>query len=92
MTWLDDAACIGTIPEIWVFYRPSRNPARPTPAEQVALNICATCPVTRECLQDELDWMAEGHMSFGVRGGTIPPQRQDILNNRHRVTTARGAA
>jgi hypothetical protein len=89
MTWTDHAACKGMPLAMWVIGTPNRHTKRPTPAEQVALAVCAGCPVSTECLDDELDTMeATGGLTYGVRGGTIPPQRHQIRDRRHRTQGA----
>lgn len=63
--WLDDAACttVGDDP----FYPP--NGEHPT----AALTICATCPVTTECLEDAI---RTGDLDYGIRAGMTPLQRR----------------
>ncbi len=69
--WLDDAAC--TTVEDDPFYPP--NGEHPT----AALTICATCPVTTDCLEDAI---RTGDLEHRIRAGLTPAQRRDIVARR----------
>lgn len=55
--WRDEAACLGTPTDMFF-------PPRGEPGEQIR-DICFSCPVRLECLQDSVDSMPK----FGWRGG-----------------------
>ncbi|MES5383887.1 WhiB family transcriptional regulator [Mycolicibacterium conceptionense] len=59
--WQARAACAQHRPSRW-------DTDQPDPG---ALNICRTCPVKTQCLQDALD----NDETHGVRGGLTPDQR-----------------
>ncbi|MBX9398988.1 WhiB family transcriptional regulator [Streptomyces sp. TRM72054] len=81
-TWNSRAACIGAEPRL--FFPKGKN--QDEQASQ-AREICATCPVTAECLK-HAESMPE---PFGVWGGTTPQERGwDTYGRRNRST--RGAA
>ena len=71
MSWIDDAACRDR-PTWWWF--PGRGH---TLEVEVALSICRTCPVRRQCLADALDLEAPGER-FGIVGGLTPDQRAQL--------------
>lgn len=52
---------------------------RPTPAERLALNVCATCPLAarRQCLAEALKY--PGYKQHGVQGGTTAIQRKALI-------------
>ena len=64
--WRADAACFGYDPDLW-FADTIRGAKQ---IAQIALDVCATCPVRDACLQDAL---AIGDQ--GIRGGTTTKQR-----------------
>lgn len=66
--WMTDAACTNR-PDINFF--PERG-EDPRPAQ----NVCATCPVATECLQDALGRGALG--DIGIWGGTTGEDRRRI--------------
>lgn len=76
--WEDEAACAGSIPELWFGpedYEEPRDQARWR--QRRATEICATCPVRTECLADELARpLSEQH---GIRGGLTPRARERLL-------------
>lgn len=51
--------------------------------DQAAKAVCATCPVSRECLAHALDH----RIPHGVWGGKSSPERRAILRRRAAVTT-----
>lgn len=69
--WRDRAACLGTDDDTFF---PDRGDEAGTDA---ALRICATCPVTTQCLTTALT--EEGNLAgpyrHGIRGGTTPDER-----------------
>lgn len=70
-TWRDTAACARFNPEDF----DPRNPAVAHQAQQV----CATCPVRRECLLDALT--EEARTKYGpwlIRGGLTPKTRKNL--------------
>lgn len=75
LDWWDDAACPGVDPE--VFFNPDM--------EAVAKSICATCPVTRECLQYGLTIHNRHDGVHGVWGGVGAVEVRKLLR-RHRKT------
>jgi WhiB family redox-sensing transcriptional regulator len=70
--WMADAACRGMDPAL--FFPERGEDTRP------ALNACAVCPVTAECLA-----YATAHAWSGIWGGTT--QRERRTNKRHRRPT-----
>jgi Transcription factor WhiB len=75
--WRNHAACAGTDPNDWVWipghkHKDARKAAK-------LKEICATCPVSRQCLEAELDAMRNGEGSYGVFGGTDVNERRAML-------------
>lgn len=66
MTWLDQAACVGTPAHIWF---PTRKAGSGAYAH--ARLICSRCPVTHECVADGIRY---GDY-YGMRGGLTPDER-----------------
>jgi WhiB family redox-sensing transcriptional regulator len=67
--WMDSAACVGMDPE--VFFVDTRRVK--TKAEtRLALDTCARCPVSAECLEYNID------EPFGIWGGKTAEERQKI--------------
>lgn len=66
--WRDQAACAGHDTALFFDHKPAR-----------ALAICHTCPVRVECLDDELETMRAGVLTAGVRGGTLPAERHNLI-------------
>jgi len=54
-------------------------------AQQVAKQVCLSCPVIAECLADALD----NHTEFGVWGGKTERERRALLKRRSGVTSWR---
>lgn len=48
--------------------------------ENMALRLCSTCPVERECLIDALNEEINERWIFGVRGGFTAYRRKQMLN------------
>ena len=64
MTWLDHAACRGTLKTEVFFDRDPRH----------ALAVCGACPVVAECRADADSWETFND-THGVRGGETEQQR-----------------
>ena len=71
MTWRDQAACLNADPESFFPEQGERNEA--------AKAVCATCPVTAECLQHALD----NDERWGVWGGMSEHERQKLRTRRY---------
>lgn len=65
MSWINDAICAQIDPELWF---PDNGDHR------AAKRICATCPVTAECLAFALQNEVSGHR-YGIYGGLDAKQR-----------------
>lgn len=78
--WRDIAACRGDNPSRWVWI--SRKPRLDRMNADTLKAICAACPVCADCLADELAVMRHGITSLGVRGGTTPEERHELLEQR----------
>ena len=78
--------CVGTDPELW--FGPDRDvetELRETHVEQaaresLAKQICADCPFTAQCLEQEL-WFGIAEQ-WGVRGGMTAEERRALLRRR----------
>jgi WhiB family redox-sensing transcriptional regulator len=79
-TWVDQwalqGACIDAEPDA-LFVRGA--------AQQLAKQVCMSCPVIAECLADALDNRTE----FGVWGGMTERERRALLKRRPGVTSWR---
>ena len=64
-TWVLDAVCASTDPEIW--HDPEMQPD--------CLRVCDSCPVRQDCLDAALAEEADDGMCWGVRGGQTPAAR-----------------
>ena len=73
MTWRDRAACRGENPD---YFHP---PDGQSWMSQRGLKICATCPVTQQCLDYALSFPQADDM-FGVYGGKTAKDRRAIRN------------
>ena len=80
--WRNHAACAGTDPNDWVWI-PSHKHKDARKAAKLK-EICATCPVSRQCLEAELDAMRNGEGSYGVFGGTDTDERRQMLGKGRR--------
>lgn len=69
MTWRDNANCKNTGVELFFSKRTS-----PEGAE--AVEICKTCPVKQECLDDCLK---TERIRLGIRGGLGPYERDEYV-------------
>lgn len=65
--WRLLAKCRGSSPAVFYPEHDNRD-SRPV---RLAKAICATCPVSRECLADAIETMEQ----YGIRGGTTPEER-----------------
>lgn len=73
--WATSAACAPYDPELWWIEDP-RDPGR-----QMALDICAECPVKRDCLQHALS----APEREGIWGGMIASQRNALRRHARAV-------
>lgn len=71
--WQENAACLGTSGELFLGPDDER-PRERTRREALAVVLCTTCPVRRECLDHALT-VPERH---GVWGGTTPSDRLEM--------------
>ena len=71
--WMERAACTGIFPELF-FY--SGNPGHSEADVKAGLDICATCPVIRQCLRFAFDTGDQ----YAVLGGTTPAQRRLMIS------------
>lgn len=71
-SWMDEGACRGGDPDA-LFVRGAE--------QNVAKQVCRTCPVRTECLADALDSRTE----FGVWGGMTERERRALLRRRPEV-------
>jgi WhiB family transcriptional regulator, redox-sensing transcriptional regulator len=62
-SWRTQAACLDADPEI--FFPPDGSNGRE------AIKVCATCPVSEQCL----DYAIENSLEFGFWGGLSPNAR-----------------
>ena len=67
--WIKDAACVGMDPEI--FFSDTRR-VKTKPETRLALDTCNKCPVSEECLQENMGEL------FGIFGGKTAEERQKI--------------
>ena len=74
--WALQGACIAAEPDA-LFVRGA--------AQQLAKQVCMSCPVIAECLADALD----NHTEFGVWGGMTERERRALLKQRSGVTSWR---
>lgn len=91
--WWDEATCadprIAPIFKQTIVFKRRVREDHVSPLERDALAICATCPVRRECLDDEMTRMRTGetNLTFGVIGGTVPHQRYTLLRSQRRAAS-----
>lgn len=76
--WRDYAACLGHDPELW-FPEP-----KDTRTADIALGICARCPVKADCLAEAED----GRVFEGIWGGMTAADRLAAYTQAHAVTRA----
>ncbi|MCM2580316.1 WhiB family transcriptional regulator [Streptomyces meridianus] len=77
MDWRQEAACLGEDPELFF---PVGNTGPALLQVQEAKAVCATCPVTTQCL----DWALDNHQDSGVWGGTGEDERRAMRRRRQR--------
>lgn len=78
MTWRDDAACNGLDTNL---FHPNFHSThlKSWRAIEKAKTICRGCPVRIPCLEEALRYeAADGHLMWGVWGGTTPQERSRI--------------
>ena len=81
--WQLRGACRGLSGEL--FFNPDNERGRlKRTREAKAKAICATCPVTRQCL----NWALSIAEPYGVWGGTTPADRDDIRAGRPHLALA----
>ena len=80
--WRESAACARVDPEL---FHPERGPGERR-AMASAKAVCARCPVQRECLDDAL----EADDRYGIWGGLLPHEREDIRRRRGMTRGAQG--
>lgn len=68
--WVQDAVCAQVDPELWF--------PEPGGAGKSAQLLCASCPVSRQCL----GYAMENNERFGVWGGTSPGDRAALRRAR----------
>ncbi len=74
-TWRDFAACLSIGPEPFFPDKGQADLAR------AAKRVCATCPVTAECLNFAFAIGAD----FGIFGGTTAEERRTLLRRERRA-------
>jgi WhiB family redox-sensing transcriptional regulator len=67
--WSTSAACAPYDPELWWVEDPNDL------ARKIALEVCESCPVQRDCLQHALTTPERE----GIWGGKTPAQRRNII-------------
>ncbi|WNV83233.1 WhiB family transcriptional regulator [Umezawaea sp. Da 62-37] len=78
--------CVGTDPELWFGPDDDVTPelreshAERNVRENAAKQLCADCPFTAQCLEQEL-WHGITEQ-WGVRGGMTASERQHLLRHR----------
>ena len=78
MAWREHAACRNlSVTEATIFF-PTRGQSSEVDA---AKKVCATCPVTNDCLQFALD-----HHCLGIWGGTSERERSRLRRRRQLPT------
>lgn len=79
--WHRRAGCRGQDPA--TFVPPNERQAGPVGRARA---VCATCPVTRECLFAALDLERQEIVTWGVWGGTTRRERLDLLRREKRAS------
>src|SRR5690606_3263456 len=80
ISWMDDGACVGADLDLFFPQRGDND------AVAAAKAVCATCPVTSECLEYALS----ERVTHGIWGGTSERERRRIRSIRWRARHARG--
>jgi len=73
MSWVDQAACKDIPPDVFF----------PDPEDRsgsLALEVCASCLVQHECLEEALTYSK--HDDYGIRGGATTADRRRIRRSR----------
>jgi WhiB family transcriptional regulator, redox-sensing transcriptional regulator len=79
--------CVGSDPELWfgpaddVVPELRETRSERAAREDVAKQVCAECPLSARCLEQEL-WFGIVEQ-WGVRGGLTASERQHLLRRRH---------
>lgn len=79
------APCRGRVEEFVFVTRQTSDPVKSSQRRRkiaAAKAVCATCPLRTECLERELDVMADGLPSMGVFGGTTESERRQLVERR----------
>jgi WhiB family redox-sensing transcriptional regulator len=71
--WRHQAACNNRPTDYW-FPEQSRTTTTITPANQLAITICHTCPVQQQCLT----WALTKPETHGIWGGLTAEQRRQL--------------
>lgn len=77
--WMDDAACRGLDPDLFV--RVSPKGAGGDTRYDEARAVCKRCNVRSDCLE----YAIAGRETFGMWGGTTPKERRTISATRTRL-------
>ncbi len=79
--WRDQAACKGMDPELWF---PKREAACNAGGYATAREICMTCPVRTECLDEAMATEQDAGKAYraGMFGGMSPHQRHELRMGR----------
>jgi WhiB family redox-sensing transcriptional regulator len=87
--WREFAACVGTDPELFFTDSPG-FPAHKDPRITMLRDLCARCPVNRECLdaalweEQSLPWWGKGPRArtnpyrYGFRAGLTARERTEL--------------
>ncbi|WP_082015074.1 WhiB family transcriptional regulator [Streptacidiphilus jiangxiensis] len=83
--WQERAACVGL--DTRLFFHPSGERGEGYEArEQAAKDVCAACPVLRQCR----DYALDAWEPYGVWGGLGEHERLDLLRRRRAARSRRG--
>ena len=87
--WMVDAACAGHDLRMW-FPEEYGHKYRRYGLAEVAVAICRTCPVRRQCLEYAMAWEQGFAWKYqgrlGIFGGLTPQQRNVLAKSRVRVS------
>jgi WhiB family redox-sensing transcriptional regulator len=73
--WRELAACRGADPELFFPVGDAWTGAGNERRAELALAVCAVCPVQLECLSEAV----ERGDAFAILGGTLPAERVDLM-------------
>lgn len=76
MSWQGKAYCSQVGGDLWY--------PDPGGSSRAAIDICNSCPVIVECLEDALASETDGNR-FGIRGGLSALGRKELRNERKKV-------